>query len=196
MTSAITCIYFCFIVWFLNSVTNLLFCLSSSSRYSPFYRFKNALAYCAAWPCIKNILLCSVYFIYFASFYFSFYLCLSFYYYFFLYSAIDFALTSSNLFFSASTSSFFCLRSAYFCFASYYLAAKIVFFFWEIVDLNYYFFLLFVYLLCSSYLFCSSFTSYSLFLSWSRFISSSKPILTYYIYCFGLAFIFFSSSRI
>lgn len=100
LASAMISLSFCFIVWFLNYVTSFEFCLSSNYLSSPFSKFKNAFAYCAACPCIKNILLCSVSLIYFANFSFSFYFCFSFYSSFFLYSSIDFAFTSSTLRFS------------------------------------------------------------------------------------------------
>ena len=97
--SAITCIYFWRIVWFLYSVISLLFCRSNSYLSSPFSKFKKAFAYWAAWPCIKNIRRWSVYFISLANFSFSRYFCFAFSSYFFLYYAIDLALTSSSLFF-------------------------------------------------------------------------------------------------
>lgn len=124
-----------------------------------------AFASWAACPCIRNIRLCSVSLIYLASFSFSRCLVLSFSSYFFLYSAIDLALTSCNLFFSAYRSCFFFFLSSSFYFANDYRAAKMVVFFWLIVFLKSYFFLIFASLLASYSFFRYILTSSSLDLS-------------------------------
>lgn len=74
-----------FIDWSLYYSINFVFCLSKISLYSPFYKFLKALAYWAAWPCMRNILLCSVYLSYLANLYFYLFFYNSFCYYFFLY---------------------------------------------------------------------------------------------------------------
>lgn len=166
-------------LWFLYSLTNFVFCRSSNYLYSPFSRLMKAFASWAAWPCIRKFLLCSVSFIYFANFSFSFSLCLIFSYYFFLYSIIDLALASSIFLFYSSAYFFFFNLSAYFWRASSSLAAIILFFLLLMVSLNSYFFFKLEDLLCSSSFFLSDLTSSNLFLSCYKFISSRRPMLTY-----------------
>jgi len=69
-------------------------------------------------------------------------------------------------------------------------------FFWLILLLNCYFFLLLDSRLLSYYSLRYLLTSDNLSCSWSRVIYSRRPIDTYSISCFGLALIFFYSSRI
>ncbi len=71
--------------WWRYYSISLEFCRSCISRSSPFSRFMKAFASCWAWPCIKNILLWSVYFISFASFSFYTFLSSAFFSSFFLY---------------------------------------------------------------------------------------------------------------
>lgn len=182
--------------WFLYSYISLVFCLSRISRSSPFYRFLKALAYCWAWPCIKNILLCSVYLIYLDNFYFSILFCSAFFSSFFLYSFIDLAFTWASLSFSLSCSSFLRFLSSYFCLASSSRAAMMLSFLLLIVSLNSSFFLRLDSLLFSSSSFRCLLTSVNLCCSYSRVISSINPMETYSISCFGLALIFFYSSLI
>ena len=182
--------------WWRYSSISFEFCLSWISRSSPFSRFIKALAYCWDWPCIRNILLWSVYFIYFASFSFSTFFSSAFFYSFFLYSLIDLAFASANLCLYRSASSFFFFLSSSFCLASSSRAAIIIFFFPLIESLNSYFFFIFDSLLRSYSSFCYFFTSLSFCCSWSSVISSSSPKETKSISCFGRALIFFYNSLI